>query len=95
MNNITAEHNRYTTCSYNRVYAVLILLTVASWMIGKSGYSSNLIALSALGIALVKGLLIGDYYIGLRGVQSPWRWAIIIWLVVLGVLISWAFIAAA
>ena len=45
--------------------------------------------------ALVKGLLIGDYYMGLGSVRGLWRWPIILWLFVPGVLIAWAFALAA
>ena len=76
------------------VYVVLIALTVTTWLIGKTGYSGLGIALLVLAFALLKGLLIGDYYMGLKGVHGWWRWAIIIWLVVPGSLITWAFVSA-
>jgi hypothetical protein len=52
------------------------------------------IALPVLFFALFKGLLIGDYYMGLKGVHGIWRWVIITWLAVPGSMITWAFVSA-
>jgi cytochrome c oxidase subunit 4 len=76
------------------VYIVLMGLTLVTWMIGKSGMAGLEVSLIVLGFALIKGLLIGDYYMGLRGIKSIWRWVIIIWLVIPGALITWAFVGA-
>ncbi|HIE55841.1 MAG TPA: hypothetical protein EYP90_11805, partial [Chromatiaceae bacterium] len=48
-------------------------------------------AFLVFGIALLKGQLIGDYFMGLKMVAGPWRWVIFTWLLLVGVLISWAF----
>ena len=61
-------------------------------MIGKAGLSGFHVAFLVLLFALLKGLLIGDYFMGLRSVRGPWRWPIIIWLLVPGSLITWAFL---
>jgi hypothetical protein len=66
-----------------------------SWMIGKTGISGLHVAILVLLMALLKGLLIGDYFMGLRGIRGLWRWPIIIWLCVPGSLITWAFFITA
>ena len=76
------------------VYIVLMVLTVVTWMIGKAGLAGIEISLFVLSFALIKGFLIGDYYMGLRGIKGIWRWVIIIWLVIPGGLITLAFVSA-
>ena len=49
------------------------------------------ISLAVLGIALIKGQLIGDYFMGLKAVSGFWRWVIFIWLFIPGGLITIAF----
>lgn len=85
---------RYPIRPCTFVYILLMVLTLITWGIGKAGLGGMEISLTVLGFALFKGLLIGDYYMGLRGIKSIWRWPIIIWLLIPGSLISWAFINA-
>ena len=74
------------------VYLVLLTLTVLTWALGKSGYTGVGISLTVLAFALVKGQLIGDYFMGLKYVSGLWRWVIFIWLFVPGGLITTAFL---
>ena len=90
---VTAAPYRVRPCTI--VYLGLMALTLTTWLIGRAGLSGTGIALVVLGFALLKGLLIGDYYMGLRGIRGLWRWAIILWLLVPGSLITWAFVSAA
>ena len=80
---------------YTLVYLLLIVLTLVTWRVGEIGLSGLHISLLVLGIALFKGHLIGDWFMGLRGLSGPWRWVVLIWLFVPGVLITWAFAQAA
>ena len=73
------------------IYAVLMLLTAVTWAVGRLGYGGLGVALTVLGFALFKGHLIGDWFMGLRGVRGIWRWVIVIWLVICGGLITIAF----
>ena len=73
------------------VYGVLMLLTLVTWAIGRTGMSGLGLSLLVLGFALLKGQLIGDWFMGLRGVRGIWRWVVVIWLVIPGALISVAF----
>jgi len=95
MKKTLSADQRYLIRPCTVVYVVLIALTIVTWMIGKSGISGLYVAILVLLFALLKGLLIGDYYMGLRGIRGLWRWPIILWLLVPGSLISWAFFVAA
>jgi hypothetical protein len=92
VNNITASRYPIRPCTF--IYILLMVLTVITWAISKAGLEGLDISLIVLGFALIKGWLIGDYYMGLRGIHSIWRWVIIIWLLIPGGLITWAFILA-
>jgi len=76
------------------VYALLVLLTLVTWGIGRVGLGGLPVALLVLGFALLKGHLIGDWFMGLHGVRGIWRWVVIIWLVIPGGLITLAFVLA-
>jgi len=77
-----------------RVYLVLVGLTLVTFGIGASGLGGLPLALAVLGLALVKGQLVGDWFMGLRGLRGPWRWVVALWLLVPGVLIGVAFTLA-
>jgi cytochrome c oxidase subunit 4 len=48
-------------------------------------------SLTVLAFALIKGQMLGDYFMGLKGLSGPWRWVIFLWLFLPGVLIATAF----
>ena len=74
-----------------RVYLVLIALTFTTYVVGELGLSGLTSALLVLAVALFKGHLVGDFFMGLHGLRGPWRWAIFIWLFLIGGLITTAF----
>ena len=74
------------------VYATLVLLTVVTWAIGRSGLGGLWVSLLVLGFALLKGQLVGDWFMGLRGLRGIWRWVVLVWLAIPGGLISTAFV---
>jgi len=74
-----------------RVFLVLIALTCATYVVGELGLSGLTAALLVLAGALLKGQLVGDFFMGLHGLRGPWRWVILIWLLLIGVLITTAF----
>jgi len=74
------------------VYALLVLLTLVTWGIGRIGLTGLPVALLVLGFALLKGHLIGDWFMGLHGVRGIWRWVVVIWLLIPGGLITLAFV---
>ncbi|MEO5344089.1 MAG: cytochrome C oxidase subunit IV family protein [Gammaproteobacteria bacterium SHHR-1] len=74
-----------------RVYLILMGLSVITWGIGKSGLAGLELALLVLAFGLIKGWLVGDYFMGLGRLRGFWRWPILIWLLIPGGLISLAF----
>ena len=78
-----------------RVYLGLLALTLVTFAIGVAELGGLTVSLSVLGLALIKGQLVGDYFMGLKAVQGPWRWVVALWLVVPGALIGTAFALAA
>jgi hypothetical protein len=68
-----------------------VLLTVVTWAVGKAGLQGLPVALLVLFLALLKGQLIGDWFMDLRGRAGIWRWIIVLWLFIPGVLIATAF----
>ena len=77
-----------------RVYLVLIALTAVTYLVGEFGLTGLAAALPTLAIALLKGQLVGDFFMGLRGVHGLWRWVVALWLLVPGAFITTAFILA-
>lgn len=69
-------------------------LTLVTFAIGAAGLGGLSLSLTVLGLALVKGQLVGDYFMGLKAVQGPWRWVIVLWLLLPGALIGLAFTLA-
>jgi hypothetical protein len=77
------------------VWLVLVGLTLATFLVGEVGPGGLAASLLVLGLALVKGWLVGDRFMGLAGLRGPWRWVIGLWLLVPGTLIATAFVLAA
>jgi len=77
------------------VYLLLLILTFITWSIGVSGMSGIGISLAVLGLALIKGQMIGDYFMGLKAVSGLWRWVLVISLFVPGGLFTTAVMIAA
>jgi cytochrome c oxidase subunit 4 len=74
-----------------QVYLLLVMLTLVTWGIGRAGLAGLTTVLVVLGFALLKGQLIGDWFMGLRFVRGAWRWVIFVWLLIPGLLIALAF----
>ena len=86
---MNGKHILMRPCTW--VFGLLLFLTLVTWFVGTQGLSGRFFAFLVFGIALLKGQLIGDYFMGLKMVAGPWRWVIFTWLLLVGVLISWAF----
>ena len=93
MKNESATRRWVRPCTL--VYLSLLGLTVVTYWIGQSGLSGLPVALGTLALALLKGHLVGDWFMGLRGLTSFWRWVVLVWLFVPGALITAAFVMAA
>ena len=77
------------------VYLFLMALTGVTYMVGQLGLTGLSAALPILFLALLKGQLVGDYFMGLKNVRGLWRWVVFLWLLIPGTLITIAFVNAA
>ncbi len=73
------------------VYIFLIVFSFITFLIGQFGFTGLEISLGVLLMALVKGQLVGAYFMGLGSLRGPWRWPVFIWLFIPGMLIGTAF----
>lgn len=76
------------------VFSLLVVLTFITFYIGEQGLGGLNIALFVLAIALIKGHLVGAYFMGLGGLRGLWRWPVSVWLIIPGGLITTAFTLA-
>jgi cytochrome c oxidase subunit IV len=74
---------------------MLLILTTVTLAVGHSGAGGLVVSATVLGLALLKGQLIGDYFMALKGIRGPWRWVILVWLTLVGGLVATAFLLAA
>jgi len=74
------------------VFGILIALTFITYSIGEEGLGGLELSLLVLGIAIIKGHLVGSYFMGLGKLRGPWRWPVSVWLIIPGGLIATAFI---
>ncbi|WP_428609743.1 cytochrome C oxidase subunit IV family protein [Sedimenticola sp.] len=77
---------------YTWVFVTLVTLTFVTFYIGEKGLGGLTVALFVLGIAMIKGHLVGAYFMGLGNLRGLWRWPVSIWLIIPGSLITTAFI---
>ena len=74
-----------------RVYLIMLGLTLVTFGIGMTRLGGLEVSLLVLLFALVKGQMVGDYFMGLKGLRGLWRWVIFLWLLIPGALIAIAF----
>ena len=77
-----------------RIYLIMIGLTLITFAIGDLDIGGLGASLLVLGFALIKGQMVGDFFMGLKGIRGLWRWVIALWLFLPGALIATAFILA-
>ena len=58
------------------VWIIMMLLSLATYIIGQQGLSGLRISLLVLAFALLKGHLVGAYFMGLGQVRGFWRWPV-------------------
>lgn len=80
------------TCT--RVWLIMMGLTFVTYLIGVSDPGGIEPSLLVLGLALFKGQMLGDYFMGLKGIKGFWRWPVTLWLLIPGGLITTAFLLA-
>ena len=80
--------NRFATL----IWLALVILTVTTFLIGEEVSAGKTVMLSVLLIALIKGQLIANYFMGLRHVNWLWRGIILGYFVVVGGMIAIAYL---
>jgi len=73
------------------VWLVMVLLTAATWLLGRLSLVGPAVVPVLLGTVAVKGQLLASHFMGLRNVRSPWRWMVTIWLLLVVSLIGLAY----
>ncbi|MCU7837879.1 MAG: cytochrome C oxidase subunit IV family protein [Candidatus Thiodiazotropha sp. (ex Troendleina suluensis)] len=73
------------------VWLLMMSLTMITYLIGQVGVGGVSASLTVLGFALIKGQMLGDYFMGLKRLSGFWRWPVSLWLFLPGGLISAAF----
>jgi len=73
------------------VYLFLMFFSFVTFLIGQMGFTGLEVSLLVLLLALIKGQLVGAYFMGLGQLRGLWRWPVFIWLFIPGILISTAF----
>jgi len=74
------------------VWMVLVTLTGATYTLGRLGFGGTGIMLVLLLSVMLKGQLVADYFMGLRGVESRWRLVVTGWLLAVVTLIGLAYL---
>jgi hypothetical protein len=73
------------------VYLFLMFFTLVTYLVGKAGLNGLTVALLVLLLALIKGQLVGYYFMGLGRIRGLWHWPVFVWLFIPGALIGTAF----
>ena len=60
----------------------MMTLTLITYFIGAAGLGGLGWSLMVLGFALVKGQIVGQYFMGLKQVKGFWRWPVTLWLAI-------------
>lgn len=72
-------------------WLALLGLTGASFALAGYGLSGPALLWPVLIVVLLKGRIVIDHFMGLRGVAGPWRALVLGWLLLLVALIGYAF----
>ncbi|MDR2875581.1 MAG: cytochrome C oxidase subunit IV family protein [Methylobacillus sp.] len=73
------------------IWLALVALTLTTYAIGASDMTGSGAMLTVLFIALVKGQMVANYFMGLRHVAPGWRLLILGWFLIVGGLIALAY----
>ena len=91
---MSSSNTRFGLRPCTWVYLFLMGFTFVTFLVGQMGLSGLAVSLLILLLALVKGQLVGYYFMGLGRVKGLWHWPVFIWLFIPGILISTAFYLA-
>lgn len=74
------------------IWVGLSALTIATYTIGETGLAGQSVMLMLLAIALVKGQMVANYFMGLRHTRWLWRIIILAYFLIVGGLIALAYL---
>jgi hypothetical protein len=74
------------------IWLTLVGLTITTWRIGETGLAGKGAMLALLVIALVKGQMVANYFMGLRHAHWGWRALVLVYFVLVGGLIAAAYL---
>ncbi len=77
---------------YTGVWAILSVLTLATFLIGETGFAGRGVMLLLILISFVKGQLVANYFMGLRHAGWLWRGIILGYFLVVGGMIAIAYL---
>lgn len=74
------------------IWLLLVALTLLTFSIGEAGMAGQSVMLGLLCIALVKGQMVANYFMGLRHVSIWWRALVLFYFLLVGGLIALAYL---
>ena len=74
-----------------QVWLALVVLTLLTYAAGRAGLGGSLVITAILLSVAIKGQMVSDVFMGLKGVRSPWRWIVTGWLLFVLLLVGVAF----
>lgn len=74
-----------------RIWLLMLALTFITWAVAHLGLSGEKLMFGVLAIALFKGQLVADHFMGLRRVRGFWRYLLWGYLLILGAALTGAF----
>lgn len=72
-------------------WLILLLMTCLSFGLAEAGLSGGTMILPVLLATLIKGNIVIDRFMALRGVAGPWRYVVLGWLAVILAVIWYCF----
>jgi caa(3)-type oxidase subunit IV len=88
MSNTKTQSNVFLTA----IWLVLVILTIATFSLGKTGVSGKGVMLTLLAITMIKSQLVANYFMGLRKTRFLWRAIMFGYFVIVGSLIAAAYL---
>lgn len=77
---------------YTLIWVALVAMTLLTFSIGEAGMAGRQVMLGLLLIALVKGQMVANYFMGLRHVGFWWRALVLCYFVIVGGLVAVAYL---
>jgi cytochrome c oxidase subunit IV len=88
MNNTKTQSNVFLTA----IWLVLVILTIATFSLGKTGVSGKGVMLTLLAITMIKSQLVANYFMGLHKTRFLWRAIMFGYFAIVGSLIAAAYL---